>query len=737
MVGVASLLLSAFCLLPSDLSSGAPRPTEWRKERIIGPGVRYTRVYRSTGPCSIQIVEADTSDPLIHVGTSLPVRRIVGAARLSTQAGLLANSERYPIAAVNGDYFIPNQGRYHGVPIGACIVDREIIHSPYPRSALIVDRNGGARIEILRMQGAVIRPDGEQLSIRSVNHPRERNGLVVYTSRFGSSTRTSTAGTELILAPESLPVRCGEHNTAVVREVRRGIGNAPIPAEGLVLSAGGTMAALLAGVEVGEQIGFRLDLSPELSDAQEVIGGGPRLVRDGRAAVEDEANVVARTGGRYRHPRTLVGIRGRSVFMVTVDGRRPGYSVGMTLWEAARLMQSLGCTDAMALDGGGSTTMWVRGSVNNRPSGGRERAVSNGLMVFSTAPHGPASRLLITPTQTSLLPGAASGVRISAEDRHYNPVTVDPVSVDWSFDPPILKKDERGRLIAAWPDGASNDRLYQDVRGTARVGEGTAEVRFRVYSRPHRLVVSPAAANLKPGQSVRFAVTPLDEVGRVLPAPAGSVQWNCPTTLAACDAAGLLRAGSGPTAGWVTVSLNKTTCRVPVTVGTVSRPLTDLADGISWRHVAVPAGTRSATEIVKEAPEGVDRALRMRYTFASRGGTRAIYAQTRLALGNAVGIRLLVQGDGSGASLKAKVRDGVGRVHVLTLCPRVSWKQSWRELAAAVPPGAKSPTLLESVYLVQPGAPAPARGVVLFANIRGEYRPPFPTPVSSPAPPLR
>ena len=73
---------------------------------------------------------------------------------------------------------------------------------------------------------------------------------------------------------------------------------------------------------------------------------------------------------------------------MTVDGRQPGCSVGMTLAELASLMRELGCSDALNLDGGGSTTLWTRGAVVNRPSDGQERAVADGLLLFSTAPKG-------------------------------------------------------------------------------------------------------------------------------------------------------------------------------------------------------------------------------------------------------------------------------------------------------------------------------------------------------------
>ncbi len=71
------------------------------------------------------------------------------------------------------------------------------------------------------------------------------------------------------------------------------------------------------------------------------------------------------------------------VLLVTVDGRRPGVSVGVTLVEGARVMASLGAREAMNLDGGGSTTMAIGGRVVNRPSDPTgERPVAEGIFVL-------------------------------------------------------------------------------------------------------------------------------------------------------------------------------------------------------------------------------------------------------------------------------------------------------------------------------------------------------------------
>ena len=93
------------------------------------------------------------------------------------------------------------------------------------------------------------------------------------------------------------------------------------------------------------------------------------------------------------HPRTAVGYskNGKFLFIVVVDGRQPFYSQGITLAELAELMIKLGAHDAMNLDGGGSSTLVVRGAdgkprVLNSPIDqyipGRERPVANHLGIY-------------------------------------------------------------------------------------------------------------------------------------------------------------------------------------------------------------------------------------------------------------------------------------------------------------------------------------------------------------------
>ena len=72
------------------------------------------------------------------------------------------------------------------------------------------------------------------------------------------------------------------------------------------------------------------------------------------------------------HPRSAVAVAADgTVWFVTADGRAPGRAAGMTIPQLAHLIRVLGGRDALNLDGGGSTTLWMDGEVVNHPSDNR------------------------------------------------------------------------------------------------------------------------------------------------------------------------------------------------------------------------------------------------------------------------------------------------------------------------------------------------------------------------------
>lgn len=115
----------------------------------------------------------------------------------------------------------------------------------------------------------------------------------------------------------------------------------------------------------------------------DTLSFGPSLLEDGKA-ITDFGNVkidsnMGNSSIQKSNPRTGVGIISPNHYVfVVVDGRKEGYSKGMTLSEFSNLFEELGCTEAYNLDGGGSSTMYFMGRVVNNPLGkNQEREISD------------------------------------------------------------------------------------------------------------------------------------------------------------------------------------------------------------------------------------------------------------------------------------------------------------------------------------------------------------------------
>jgi len=144
----------------------------------------------------------------------------------------------------------------------------------------------------------------------------------------------------------------------------------------------------------------------------EAIGGYIHLVEDGK--------IVSGLNDVDKYPRQTIGITADgNVIIMTADGSRQPKTIGLTIKEQAEVMLSLGCVEAVHLDGGGSATYCSKpeGSdklqVVNNPSNGSERAVSNSLIVVSTAvADGTFDHAVLTAQNEYITPG--NKVAISA-----------------------------------------------------------------------------------------------------------------------------------------------------------------------------------------------------------------------------------------------------------------------------------------------------------------------------------
>lgn len=361
--------------------AGKQRPGEQAFQPVSG-GVellRITRGYKSvdeaTGPWVINLLRIDLNSADLRIVHALDEG--VGLETTSSMA------ERYgAIAAVNGGYF-RTTGTYRGEPTGALLLDGKLISESFDnRAALgLIQRRDRSEIILghLSFFGRVKTIRGDEIAINGVNRPRSANELIIFTPEFHRSTLTAPGGVELI-------VRRGR----VVR-LEDGKASSLIPSDGYVISASGAARDwLLKNLRIGSRVRLSMNLIPAESDsanlwtqASSIVGGGPQLIKSGRIDITAQAEKIGEKFVTDRHPRTAIArLKSGKILFVTVDGRQPGTSVGMSLAELAELLLEFGATEAINLDGGGSTTMVIGGKVVNTPSDQTgERPVSDSFLI--------------------------------------------------------------------------------------------------------------------------------------------------------------------------------------------------------------------------------------------------------------------------------------------------------------------------------------------------------------------
>jgi exopolysaccharide biosynthesis protein len=343
-------------------------------------------VYRADGPWVINIVESELTQQYLELHSLLGQGNAVGRRGVSGMLTARASDSLVPVAAVNGDYFAMTGGAYTTIPLGFQVEAGEPITFPEPdRSVFYILSDGSVHIDRLKANAWLLGPSNFMFPIAGLNRPPEHGELTLFTPRFGKETRCADSVTQLVLTNLSAPITSRGEVTGTIGGIDV-CGARPIPDGSAVLTANGVAAYALRHLKVGDQLRVQTAMYPEVGVIRTAVGGGPRLVRNGQISVENRIERFADAFANRRHPRTGIGLRDSTIVMVTVDGRQPGYSEGMTLHEFAQLFLELGCREAVNLDGGGSTTMVVRNRIVNSPSDGAERRVANALALFSTAP---------------------------------------------------------------------------------------------------------------------------------------------------------------------------------------------------------------------------------------------------------------------------------------------------------------------------------------------------------------
>ncbi len=363
--------------------------------RTITDGVEYVQFTR-------QVRLNDTAQ-LPTIVYALRIDGMKAALRLvhakDAAIGLETTSslaKRYnALAAVNSGFF-GMKGNLAGDAAGVLKIDGKLLSEPFKERAACAfsDRSGRmiAAFGNVKWRGEVLLGNAFYFSelvlkilrpfhaLSGINRQRDSTDLLLFTPEFHRTTLTNTEGLEIIV------------ENGLVTSLRDSAGSTIIPANGFVLSCSGEARRwakenVRAGMPltiVSELEALNPQQTRRFRNAQHIVGGVSLLLTEGAITLTWQREGAAEDFALSRHPRTAIGrMTDGRLLLVAVDGRQIGVSHGMTLQELAELMKTLGATDAMNLDGGGSTTMVLQGAIVNKPSDATgERPVSDAILVF-------------------------------------------------------------------------------------------------------------------------------------------------------------------------------------------------------------------------------------------------------------------------------------------------------------------------------------------------------------------
>ncbi len=705
-----------------------------RRERLVGEGVKHIFEFHQDGPYLINVLTVDLTQPTIHLEAEKGKDALFQGEKVEEMAAREIYEGHRVIAAVNADFY---KGNFR--PVGLFVDEGMIFTEPHPnRAAFLVDRNGEPYIHTVSMSTVVKTASGE-ISVDAIN-PTEHSPDTVelYTPPFGSSTGTDADRTEVemeMLGKEFIPNMPCQARIVAVRENQ---GNSPLAPGRLVLSGSGTGKTIIEQYCVPGDVVTLLASIPQVpGPVVMAVGGTPRLLSNGKVDINIEEERINRNFATDKHPRTAVGFdkAKTTLYLVAVDGRQPLVSIGINLYSLAEYLRELGADEAINLDGGGSTTMWIRGEVTNKPSDrGGSRTVSNSILVISTQPTGPLHRIELFPTLTCVPPNVSVKFSVEGYDQYYNPVTVKPEAIRWYTTKGLGTINSMGVLHTSTSSAEGSVM--------ARIPERGLHASTGTNVRPAaRLEVDPSLLLLTTGEQRSLSYKAYDATGRKLfvtndmlnSAAPDCVKWE-PDILTLTG----LEKGKGE----LMLALEWAGAKVPVYVDMYKTEVIESFDtlppGEAKEHLTGQRYDPDKTllSLDRDLKKQGEAATRLTYSM-QHGGTSLISRVLNAPIpGEPQKLALWVYGDGKEQWLRGELKDRDGEAFLIDFtegAKGINWKDTWQYIQInrddIVPkwtnPAARLdfPITFVRFYLVQAREAKKSDGSILLDSLEAIYPP--------------
>ena len=634
--------------------------------------------------------------PIVTYGGALTDRSSV-----SNTAKALEGQGWRVVAGINGDFYNVN----NGLPIGIVVTQGQLRSSDGGYHAIGFRSDGAAILgrPAVSIAAAYTAQDGtgeplyneageplydelgnpltngtgqlldKSLKITAFNKARTETGIFLYTYDFNASRTTGSTqpGVDVICTIQEGNFALGGTTSLLVERVVEAESSPTLAPNQAVLTAnakaGDAALNALRAIPAGTVVNVTLTpADPGWNDVQYAAGALYSLVENGAVASGLPTGAA---------PRTAVGQRyDGSLIFYTIDGRKSGHSIGATMEQVARRLVELGCTTALGLDGGGSTTLAVTKPTDtaaeriNQPSDRVERSVSNQIfLVASNQPTGQLSHFHVSADNTYVLAGSSAEISAAAVDTNFIPMNE-------RYDLTASAGTLAGNVLTTPLEGG-------DITVTAQGGGGQGSTVVHAVTAPDGVAVRNAdnaiitELSASPGASVQLHGSAAYK-HLPLKADPAAFTWTLEGDIGTIDETGLFTATALGT-GKITVSAGTQSAGIDVTVST--QHLETLEDFEGETTIFRGSGERAGFSLNRDGNYVRFGKASGKLDYDLTGGPARWNATVQPAALNApyTGLNLWVDSNGSNntLSLLYSVGDGETQVLPLTTLDVSGWKQ--------------------------------------------------------------
>ncbi|MEG4351694.1 phosphodiester glycosidase family protein [Microcoleus sp. LAD1_D3] len=353
------------------------RPDSLVEKNIVwAPGVQWRQQYQNLGTARFPVVclEVNPRQPGVKIRPILsnpPAEQ--GTAPLLQTAEVSG-----AVAAINAGFF----NRINRLALGAIRRDNKWLSGPILNRGAIAWNDGGEfAIDRLTLQETLITPTNQPLPVSHLNSAYVQPGIGRYTPDWGT-TYTPLSGNEIVVTVAGDSLR----DSFASRVVSQSPGGAPgtttfpIPANGYILVLRSDFSPV-PQLSIGTLLRLETNTFPDdFNRFPYILGGGPVLVQNSRVVLDAKAEGFSDAYVRQTAIRSAIGRNAAGNLLIVAVHNRAG-GAGPNFAELAQILQQMGAVEALNLDGGSSTSLYLGGSLLDRPPSTAAR-VHNAIGIF-------------------------------------------------------------------------------------------------------------------------------------------------------------------------------------------------------------------------------------------------------------------------------------------------------------------------------------------------------------------